>query len=386
MAETRFIKTVTFGGYDKTDVDKRLEYLYSQLYEMKNELREAKLALEKFKEGADEEKAYESVLAGERAKLTQMQVKNENISERLKATEEDNKAKDKENKSLKETVSELEEALADANSKLSALQAGSDAAALGAVFIEAQKSRDLLLDTAKKEAEKLESDSKLLSENMIIEANNKSAKIIYDAEKQAAEITADAKNKSEQMSVASGNLRATMLADVEKIGSEVTKLKDVLESFEKFGLNTIDESQKLLKEVSNEIKNGGVPVFKTPENYAPQYPDEPEYQKVNASYAANGVAPTKKKNSELDKLQAMADALDGGKKKGGTSLDDLAKQAAALGGGTSGGSKKKSGGTSLDDLAKQAAAIDGGKSKKKSGGVDLAELAKQAAALDSGKK
>jgi hypothetical protein len=386
MAETRFIKTVTFGGYDKADVDKRLEYLYSQLYEMKNELRESKLALEKFKEGAGEEKTYESVLAGERAKLTQVQVKCETATERLKAAEDENKAKEKENKALRENIDKLQASLENANSKLTALQAGSDAAALGAVFIEAQKSRDLLIDAAKKEAEKLDSDSKLLSENMIVEANNKAAKIIYEAEKQAAEITAEAMNKSEEMSVASGNLRATMLVDIEKIGGEVAKLKGVLEAFEQFGLNTIEQSEKLLESSSAEIKRGGVPVFKTPEKYEPQIPAEPEYKKTNTAYAANGAA-AKKKNSELDKLQAMAEALDGGKKKPASSLDELARQAAALDGGSVKSTpKKKASASSLDELAKQAAALDGGKGKKKSGSVDLASLAKQAAAIDSGKK
>lgn len=358
MAETRFIKTVTFGGYDKADVDKRLEYLYSQVYELKNDLRETKLALEKYKEGADAEKTHESVLAAERAKLTQLQVKNETMSEKLKATENDNKIKEKENISLRETVSELNAALDNAKSELGALKTGGDAAALGVVFIEAQKSRDMLLETAKKEAAVLEADSKNLAENMIIDANNKSAKIIYEAEKQAAEITADALNKSEQIKVASGNLRASMLQDVGKIGAEVAKLKEVLESFEKSGCNMVAESEKLLESVEKEIKSGGVPVFKMPENYQPKLPEEPKYQQPVSSSGTGVSVSAKKKNSELDKLQAMADAI-GGKKKDSIDLSALAKQAAALDGSEP--KKKKSGGIDLAELAKQAVALDGDK-------------------------
>ena len=37
MDETRFIKTVAFGGFDKTDVLNHLEKLNSQVYGLKNE-------------------------------------------------------------------------------------------------------------------------------------------------------------------------------------------------------------------------------------------------------------------------------------------------------------------------------------------------------------
>ena len=93
MAETRFIRTVTFGGYDKSEVDKKLEYLYTQVYDLKNELRETKLTLKEYEKGTEQEKAAESVLAGERAKLTQVQVQNETMTDKLKSAEEDNKAK-----------------------------------------------------------------------------------------------------------------------------------------------------------------------------------------------------------------------------------------------------------------------------------------------------
>ncbi len=380
MAETRFIKTVTFGGYDKNDVDKRLESLYNQVYELKNQLREAKLSLEKYKEGTDEEKTHESVLAVERAKLTQLQVKNENITERLKAAEDDNKAKEKENNSLKESVKALTEELEGAKSELNTLKAGSDAAALGVVFIEAQKSRDLLLDTAKKEAASLKEDSEKLSENMITDANNKAAKIIYDAEKQAAIITAEAENKSEQMKVASGNLRASMLEDVGRIGKEVTKLRDLLAEFEKSGIEMVDESQKLLKSVEKEINAGGVPVFKIPEEIKAKLPEEPEYQKVDNTYGEAA----KKKNEDLEKLRAMANAIGGAKPANAGKPADKPKNEPA---------PKKKGGMDLAALAQQAAALDGGKPKeqpkeqpKKKGGIDLAALAKQAAALDGSKK
>ena len=42
MADTLFIKATASCGYDKADVDKRLETLYSTIYNLKNEIRENK--------------------------------------------------------------------------------------------------------------------------------------------------------------------------------------------------------------------------------------------------------------------------------------------------------------------------------------------------------
>ncbi|MBR1751978.1 MAG: plectin, partial [Ruminococcus sp.] len=195
MAETRFIKTVTFGGYDKAEVDKRLEYFYTKLYELKNELIETKLTLEEYKKGTDAEKASETVLAGERAKLTQVQVQNETISDRLKNAEEDNKNKDAEIKALKDMNKALTADLEEKKKKLEALEAGGAAEALSSVFIEAQKSAGLLVETSKREAADLEAKSKQAADDMITDANNKAKKIIFEAEKEAATISADAQNK-----------------------------------------------------------------------------------------------------------------------------------------------------------------------------------------------
>lgn len=381
MAETRFIKTVTFGGYDRTDVDKRLENLYSQVYELKNELREAKLALEKYKKGTEEEKTHEHVLSVERAKLTEVQVKNESMSDRLKTAEEDNKVKEKELDTLRQTVAELKEALDDSNAELAALKSGSDAAALGVVFVEAQKSRTMLLDSAKKEAADMEADSKKLAENMIIDADNKAAKIIYEAEKQAAEITADALNKAEEMKSASGNMRASLIEDIGKIAAEVGKIKQVLDEFEETGHKTILKSEELLKSAEDELKRDGVPVFNIPEHYEPELPKLPEYKPADFTRASE--ASSQKKADELEKLQAMASSIDGKKGGDGADLSALAEQAAALEGGNG---KKKGGGTDLEALAAQAAALGGGSEKKKGGGnSDLDAILKQANSL-GGKK
>ena len=56
MAEPRFIKTVTFGGYDKESVVRRMEFLNTQIHDLRNELRETKLLIEAYKKGSDQER------------------------------------------------------------------------------------------------------------------------------------------------------------------------------------------------------------------------------------------------------------------------------------------------------------------------------------------
>ncbi|SDB17187.1 hypothetical protein SAMN02910317_00894 [Ruminococcaceae bacterium FB2012] len=332
MAETRFIKTVTFGGYDKGDVDKKFEYLYTQVYDLKNELRETKLMLNKFKEGTSEEAAHESVLSNERNKLTEMQVKNETMSERLKSAEDDNKKKEAELVELRKAKAELEEALADANTKLTAASGGGDAAMFGVVFAEAQKSANLIVSTAKQQAEDLENDSKKLAENTVAEANNKASKIIYDAEKRAAEITAEAENNSAKMEAASGNMKATMLNEVTRIGAEVAKLKKVLNDFRETGLSMVEKSETLIEDTKADLTAGGVPVFKDPALHDPFIPEAPVYQETDNTYATGMDEQAKKKNEELEKLKAMADSIGDKKpqKSSGPDLASIAKQAASL--------------------------------------------------------
>lgn len=366
MAETRFIKTVTFGGYDKAEVDKRLEYFYTKLYELKNELRETKLTLEEYKKGTDAEKAAETVLAGERAKLTQVQVQNETMSDRIKNVEEENKAKDNEIKALKDKNKALTDELEEKKKRVEALEAGGAAEALSTVFIEAQKSASLLTSTSKKEADELAAKSKQAADDMIIDANNKAKKIIFDAEKEAAEITADAQNKSEQMNTASNNMKAVLLGEIESYNKQMVKMKELFADFERDGRKKLDDSMDLLSKAKNQLSSGGVPVFKEPKLVEPEYPEEPKYEKLSSN--KEDEAKKQKANSELEKLAAQAAAIGGGSSK------PAAEE------------KKSDGGVDLAALAAQAAAIGGNDAKKDDkpagGGIDLAALAAQAAALD----
>ena len=342
MNESRFIKTVTFGGYDKADVDKKLESLYTQVFDLKNELRETKLLIEEYKKGTEAEKAQENVIAGERAMLTSAQVQKETLSDKVKLLDDDCKAKDKEIEDLKEQLAAVKTQLDEANSRLTVFEAGSDAASLGTVFIEAQKAANTVIETSKAKADELEKNADKLVQNMVDDANNKASKIIYEAEKRAAEMDAESKNNSEKMKAASENLRAVVLSEVDGYAEQIAKLREVFVSFEDMGIAKIQESEELLARTKKKLTEGGVPVFKNPAAVKAEIPPEPEYKKIDNDFGDD--KKDGKKNEELDKLMAMAQAIGGDKpagkeakpeekkedKKGGLSLDDLMKQAASL--------------------------------------------------------
>lgn len=343
MAESAFIKTTTFGGYDKADVSKRLEYLYSQVFELKNELRQTKLTMDEYKKGTDEEKAHESILASERAKLTMVQVQNESLEQKVKETKEENKKLEAELAALKDSSEKQKAELEEALKKLAAFEAGNDPASLSKVFIEAQKTAEMLVGDAKKQAEELETNSKTTADNMITEANNEAARIVFEAEKEAAEITAKCRNSEEQLKVASTNLKAAMLEEVKGITGEISKLKELFSAIEKEALGRIEESQALLNKTEQTLCDGGVPVFKIPEVVLPELPTIPDYKKINYGSSSEADLEKKKKNNDdLEKLLAMANAIgsdtDPAEKKeekpansgGAIDLEALMKQAEAM--------------------------------------------------------
>lgn len=331
MAETRFIRTVEFGGYDRNDVIKRLEFLNTQVFDLKNELRETKLLMEEYKKGSDEEKAHESVLNQEKVKLTSLQVQNETTAAKLKAAEEDRAKLTEELEALKAKNAATEKELEDAKSKISAMEADSEAVALSQVFITAQKSANDLVANAEKEAEDKKSKAETLVKEMIEDANHTAAEIVYDAEKRAAETDAESKNAAEKMKVASNNLRAVMLEDVESLSKQIAELDEAFEAMK----NKSAEASRMLKVTENKLTEGGVPEFKMPENYEAKLPDAPEPRKSPEQ--------TKKSNAKLDELAKMAASIAGGGKA------EAEEKPAAKGG--------KSGGVDLAELMKQANAL-----------------------------
>ncbi|EXM40631.1 plectin [Ruminococcus albus] len=345
MADTRFIRTVEFGGYDRNDVIKRFEFLNTQLFDLKNELRETKMLIEEYKKGSSEEKAHEAVLTQEKVKLTSLQVQNETASTKLKAAEEDKAKLAEELTALKATHADTLKELEDIKAKLNAYESDNEANALSQVFIAAQASATAVVANANKEAEEKKAQTEELIKEMIDDANHTAAEIVYEAEKRAAETDAESKNSAEKMKVASNNLRAAMLQDVEALGKHLTELNDAFALIK----DKSAEAEKLLKTTENKLTEGGVPEFKLPETFEAELPDAPEPRKVPEQ--------SKKSNARLDELAKMAAAIGGeknkdddGETKGEEKADDKSGDAPA----EKPAGDKKSGGVDLADLMKKA--------------------------------
>ncbi|MBR6669170.1 MAG: hypothetical protein IKL31_00270, partial [Ruminococcus sp.] len=198
MADTLFIKAAAFCGYDKTDVDKRLDTLYTLIYNLKNEIRENKQIIKKYEEGCNQDKAYENAIAVERAQLTQLQVKNENLIEKNKSRQEELKTKEQENAKLNEEIAALKEEVEVLRLEQLALK-NNNTEDLGIIFIEAKKSRDLIVNKAKEEAKEVMDEARKFSEELIAETNEKIRKLIDNAEKKASDTLKDAEAKRKSL-------------------------------------------------------------------------------------------------------------------------------------------------------------------------------------------
>ena len=348
MAESRFMRTVTYGGYSKEDVVKQFASLNLRISELKNQLNETKMQLEAYKNGTSVDAALEAALEQERAKLSESQAQNETYEALISGYENQIKDKDNEIKALQQAAAEVSSSLADANAQIAAMQSGDDAAALSTVFIEAQKSANSLKSIAKTEADKIKDDAVALAEGIVNDANNEAAQIVYEAEKNAAIATADAQNNVEQMNVATNNMKAALVEHIDQFSAEISNIRSVLENFSKTGLDELAKAEELLKGTDNTLKSGGVPKFQQAKNYSPKLPPEPPKPAQKAP--EKQPQPEKKKGNGLDQLQKMADSI-GGKKTGGIDLSALQKQADSL------GKKPIKGGIDLSALQKQADAL-----------------------------
>lgn len=254
MDETRFIKTVAFGGFDKTDVLNHLENLNSQVYDLKNELRDAKYLLEAYRSGSTSEKACETALAEERSILSKYQVANESLSTKLTAALEENSTCQNQIRSLKKEIEDLNAKLKSSNDMIIALQAGTEAAALGNVFIEAQKASDMLVGEAKSKSAQINYDAKKAAEDTISGANKMAEQIVREAEKNAAETIAEAERKAEEMTLASDSVRSAVTKNADILAKGIGTLKYLLDDLSRTSSSALGQSEKLLADMSSALR------------------------------------------------------------------------------------------------------------------------------------
>ena len=300
MAGSVFIKSTLFGGYDKQETDKVLEELYLKVYELENKLKDSEL----FASGSKEE----DIIAKEGKELAKVQAANETLSRNIEDLKAESKAKDEQIAGLNDEINKLKDELKEANNKLSKVADG-EAAMLSKVFIEAQKSAEMVVNDAKRQADDLKADSQKLADNMIIEANNKAAKIVYAAEKQAAEIETKAINDDEAMKAASSNMKAVMLTDIESISSDLAKIKELFESLTTQGTEKLTKSETVLKDAEKALKKNGVPKFTVPEEMQADLPKEPKLGTPDYNYNNAKDKEAEQRNEELEKLMSMAQSI-----------------------------------------------------------------------------
>lgn len=352
MSEPKFLKTAAFGGYEKVGVIRKMEYLNTQIHELGNKLTEAKLLLEAYKKGSDDDKAQESVLANERARLTQTQVQNDTLTAKLKAVEEENRNLSQEIKRLNETCAALEAQRKTAEERIAAMEAENEAAALSNVFIEAQKSAAMLESNAKDKCDAMEETARILAESVVEEANTEAEQIIYEANKTAQQIIADAKNETADLSAASTNLRASVIGDVEALQDELAKCRAFVEEFTAHSHSTLSQAETLMQQSRDRLTKGGIPVFTTPEHVEPTLPPQPPTLAEKMRESAIAEEEKQKKQQDLEKLKRMADNL-----KGNDSASSPAPETAPQPTQPAGGTNGTGGKIDLAALAAQANAI-----------------------------
>ncbi len=346
MSESKFIKTTTFGGYDKADADAYFEKLCDAIFNLQNELDKAKSLYSLIEEKKiDPHEALKTTIDQQAKKLSDAQKQNKMLEKDVENLKEENDAKAKEIDQLKTKIKKFEDKLADAELTISGYKSGDETAAFGVVFVEAKKTAGKLVEEARKEASEVEEDSRKLAENMIKEANNKAAKIIYDAEKKAAEVEAMSKEENQNLTISTQNIKAVALKDIDIIDENFKEVVSSLESV----IKLIDMSRQ-------ELVKGEIPHIEHLVNIDPNLPPIPEFEQIDNNYMyGNEKAKEEKEKAqqELEKMMAKAKTI----ATGGIDLNTLSQQANSL----------------IDDKPKQQQA-----KKPKDGAVDLADLLKQA--------
>ncbi|MBR3044359.1 MAG: hypothetical protein IKI45_07740 [Oscillospiraceae bacterium] len=314
MSESRFMKTVLFGGYDREGVEQKFERLSAKLFELENELSENRSLLASVQNGGDEAAALRDMLEQVRGELSKVQAKQETAAHQLRALDATIADKDREIESLKAKVISLQDQIRERDMKLTAFEADDDTKPARAAIAEVEEKAHGMLNAAKKDAAKLEENSRKLSENVIAEANNTAQRIIYEAEAKSAQILANAQNRCSETEAASGNLRALLLADVDRLSAQFRELQQAFSRFQNESTQSIGAAAGLLQSTDQILKQGGIPVFTAPQTVAPELPAPPAETPVTHDYYAEETAapPTQEdKNAELARLQQMANAIAG---------------------------------------------------------------------------
>ncbi|MEG0615446.1 MAG: hypothetical protein RR540_06785, partial [Oscillospiraceae bacterium] len=162
MENSGFLKSVSFGGFDKKDVLAYVDDLNTKIYTLEAEVEEKRALLGE--EGAApsnferrDDNEYEEIIAKERTHVNELMAKIDTLNLTVQSHESALADKEAEVEKYKDKISELQEQLANAETNVVPEENSFD---IGSVFIEAKKSADKIIAEAKHAAKKMNEDAK----------------------------------------------------------------------------------------------------------------------------------------------------------------------------------------------------------------------------------
>ena len=280
MAENVYLKTVSFGGFDKKEVLAYIDKLYSNIYKLEAELKEKNELIESLQGGEiqsfDGKEDLEAKIDESKSKISELMASNDTLKLQIANFESDEAEKNNQISSLESEVEDLKDKLENIDTtSTTSVESEFD---IGSVFIEAKKSADRVVIEAKKAAKKMEEDAAILQNQMLDEANEQAESIVTEAQTKATttideanaqaqltisdaneladETLTNANSESERIRDNSSELRNSVQAEFEALDQSVEKISTVLR--ELFGDNMVKlDSAKELVEQGLELVNNG---------------------------------------------------------------------------------------------------------------------------------
>ena len=322
MNDSNFIRTVTFGGFDKTDVLKQIEALNAQNNSLKNELRDTKYLLNALKSGSNVEKAAETALEVNREILTKFQTNNKTLSDKLNLSIEENAASQQKIADMQKEIDDLSYQLKKANDMIAALQADSKAAAFGNVFNEVQKASELLIEDAKAQHAQIIDEAEKAAKETISGANTLASKIITEAEANASQTIVDAEKRAEEITQTSYIARSALAKNADILTKSIEALKAA-----------ISESDRLVSNMSSALSSEEVIAAAveaaekriSEESYTDNSASEEEIQNTSTEDTVSESASNDEPSAKNEDAKSSQP-----KKKGKIDLAALAAQANAI--------------------------------------------------------
>ena len=252
MENSGFLKSVSFGGFDKKDVLAYVDDLNTKIYTLESELEEAKSrggdgngSGAKF-DGAEK---YEQMLAKERAHVSELMAKNDTLQLTVQSNERVIADKEAEIETLKEKINDLQN-----NVSTQPQQEETSSYDIGSVFIEAKKSADKIISEAKNVAKKMDTDAKTLASQVVDEANAKAQSIVADADSKATKIVKEAEVKTSDLRNTSDKLKSDVLEEISKIFEDVNKINETIAEFSKGTLTNLEKTKEIIFDAEKVVK------------------------------------------------------------------------------------------------------------------------------------